>query len=51
MTEKAIVYGLVCQTKQELMRRRNKFSPKSQEDSGPSLSAEPQLSVEEAAVP
>ena len=44
VTEKAIVYGLVCQAKQELMRKRNKFSSKSQENSGPSPLAE--LSME-----
>lgn len=42
-----MVYALVCQTKQEIMRNRNKFSPKSLENRGPSPLSEPHLDVEE----
>lgn len=47
MMEKAMVYALVCQAKQEIMRNRNKFSPKFQENRGPSPLSEPQIDVEE----
>lgn len=40
-----MVYGLVCQAKQEIMRSRNKFLPKSPEKSGPL--SESHLCVEE----
>lgn len=47
MMEKAMVYALVCQANQEIMRNMNKLSPKSRENRGPSPPSEPHLDVEE----
>lgn len=51
MMEKAMVYVLVCQAKQEIMRNRNKFSPKSPENREPGPLSEPHLDVEETFAP